>query len=313
MRLVFMGSPELAVPSLQGLIGAGYEVALVVTQPDRPSGRGLKLAPSPVALAASKLRLNIAKPHKALEAAEQLTALKPDFMVVVAFGQILPEAVLQIAPAINLHTSLLPFLRGAAPINRAIMAGQELSGVSTMLMDKGLDTGPILLQQKIKIAPDDTALSLGQRMSALGPMMLIETLEGLKKGEIALKPQNEQQASYAARLNKQEGLLDWRQSAESLDCRVRGLYPWPGTYVSVGEGSKLKLFPPTRLLTDNYHCPPGSILNYRVSLPAPVEDMLVVACGLGALALGAAQMPGKKVLPGAELARWLLDQGIESL
>lgn len=304
MGLVFMGSPELACPSLRGLVEAGCRVKLVVTQPDRPAGRGLKMAASPVGALAAELGLPVIKPFKAQQAIESIAALKPDFMVVVAFGQILPAALLEVAPAINLHTSLLPALRGAAPINRAIVNGLKQTGVSTMLIDQGLDTGPILLQQPIAIAAQDTALSLGAKMAALGPELLLKSLQGLQDGSIIPQAQDNRLASLAPRINKQEAILNWQKSAVELDCQVRGFYPWPGSH----SAGAIKFFPPTALMPDNLGKAPGTVLNRLAD-----NNFLWVACAQGALGFAQAQAPGKKRISGPEMARWLHGQGITSL
>ncbi len=301
MRLVFMGSPSLACPSLQALAEAGLKVQMVVTQPDRPAGRGLKPAASPVATLAAELGLNTIKPEKIKEAQARLALLKPDFLVVVAFGQILPQAVLALAPAINLHTSLLPALRGAAPINRAIMRGLGQTGLTTMLMDQGLDTGPVLLQRAIDIAPDDTALSLAEKMAGQGPELLLATLRGLAAGAITPKAQDNRLASLAPRLSREEAALNWHRPAQELDWQTRGLFPWPGVQTSFA-GQTIKLMPPTRLMPNNLGQAPGAILN---PLLDSQEPLLWVACANGAIGFANAQAPGKKKVSGAEMARWL--------
>lgn len=310
MRLIFMGSPQLACPSLAGLVEAGLDVPLVVTQPDRAAGRGLKLTPSPVAMAAAGLGIPAIKPEKIKNVVEQLAAVKPDYLVVVAFGQILPQAVLDLAPAINLHTSLLPALRGAAPINRAIMNGLTQTGITTMLMDKGLDTGPVLLQKKIAIAAQDTAMSLGGKMADMGPSILLETLRGLQNSTITPVPQNNALASYAPMLSREEAALNWNNPAFKLDWQTRGLFPWPGVHAFTPEGERIKLFPPTGIIEDNHGHAPGVILDSSLT---DKDDMLVVACGTHALGFAAAQAPGKKRVSGREMARWLSDRGIHHL
>jgi methionyl-tRNA formyltransferase len=321
MRLVFMGSPDLAVPSLRALHRAASEsgctIDLVITQPDRPAGRGLKLTPSPVGKEAAALGLATIKPERVAQAEAAIKEARPGCLLVVAFGQILPPEILALAPAINLHTSLLPRYRGAAPISRAIMDGLETTGLSTMLIDRGLDSGPVLLQRGLPIKAEDTALSLGRRMAAEGADLLLATLAAWAEGRLTPYPQDESQASYAPRLRREEALLNWGESAWRLSCLTRGLYPWPGSSVPLGQGRVLKLFPPVRLLPELRSFRPGDILNHRLpaacSLPLPGRDCLLVACADGAVGFAQAQSPGKQRQSGAVMARWLRDQGVESL
>jgi methionyl-tRNA formyltransferase len=320
MRLVFMGSPDLAVPSLRALHRAapesGYSLNLVITQPDRPAGRGLMLTPSPVGQEAAALGLPLIKPERVAQAQEAIGAARPDCLLVVAFGQILPPEILALAPAINLHTSLLPAYRGAAPINRAIMDGVPVTGLSTMLIDRGLDSGPVLLQRSLPIETEDTALSLSRRMAAQGADLLLETLAAWREGGLVPCPQDAGQASYAPRLRREEARLNWRESAWRLSCLTRGLYPWPGSSVLLRQGSVLKLFPPVRLLPELNSYRPGDILNHRLPgacLPPLCRDCLLVACAGGAVGFAQAQAPGKQRQAGAVMARWLRDQGVESL
>lgn len=246
-RIVFMGTPDFAVPTLQTLIDtSNFEVVGVVTQPDRPAGRGQKLQMSPVKETALAAGLPIIQPERMHLSPdyEQLIAWEPDFLVVVAFGQILRQKVLDIprvAP-INVHASLLPRWRGAAPIQAAIRAGDTYTGVTTMIMDKGLDTGPILLQDMIYIAPDETGQSLHDKLAALGALLLAHTLEWMQSGSIQPRPQPDDDAliTHAPTLAKEEGVLKWESSAVEIDRHVRAFTPWPGTSTCWGE-KRLKI------------------------------------------------------------------------
>jgi methionyl-tRNA formyltransferase len=238
-----MGSPDFAVPSLSAL-AEKYSVVGVVTQPDRPAGRGRTMQPSPVKLLARKLDLPVVQPEKLsqAEAMEQLLSWKPDVVVVAAFGQILRADVLDLPPygCINVHASLLPRWRGAAPIQAAILHGDAQTGVTIMLMDAGVDTGPILRQSSTPILPDDTAGRLSERLSRLGADLLIETLPGYLNGDIVPQPQNEADATYSPMLKKSDGELDFDQPAEKLARQIRAYQPWPGTF-TFWKGQRLKI------------------------------------------------------------------------
>jgi len=243
LRLVFMGSPEFSTPSLQAL-SAHYNVAGVVTQPDRPAGRGQTLTPPPVKAQAQQLRLPIIQPQKLRlpEAMQQLRDWKPDLIVVTAFGQILRQEVLDIPPygCVNVHASLLPRWRGAAPINAAILNGDQQTGVTIMRMDAGVDSGPLISQRAIAIQPGETALSLSERLAALGADLLVEALPGYLSGELPPQPQDISLATYAPMLKKEDGELDFKLSAMELERRVRAFQPWPGTF-TFWQGSPLKV------------------------------------------------------------------------
>lgn len=234
MRLVFLGTPAFAVPTLQAVVAAGHEVLAVVTQPDRPAGRGQQLAVSPVKQAAQALHLPVFQPERVKhpEAVAHLAALAPKAMVIVGYGQIIPQSVIDLAPLgiINVHASLLPRYRGAAPIQWAIARGETLTGVTTMRIDAGLDTGDILLQRETAIGEEETALELAPRLAAMGATLLVETLAGLEAGLIAPRPQDSAQATYAPLLKKEDGLINWNRPAPEIHNRVRGLLPWPGCY-----------------------------------------------------------------------------------
>ncbi len=242
-EIVFMGTPEFAVPTLRALI-EHHTVIGVVTQPDRPAGRNRQIQPSPVKQIALEAGIPVFQPVKLrrAEAIEDLQKWSPDVYVVAAFGQILPQAVLDIPRhgSINVHASLLPRWRGAAPIQAAIRAGDKESGVTIMKMDAGLDTGPILSQRAIALAPDETGQSLHDKLAALGSELLIETLPGYLSGAIVPQPQDDGRATYAPTIKKEEGKIDWTQSAESIERLVRAFTPWPGTY-TFWDGQLLKI------------------------------------------------------------------------
>lgn len=244
IRTVFMGSPDFSVPTLRALAAAGYELVGVVTQPDRPAGRGNKLTPPPVKVAADELGLATIQPQRLRqpEAMEQLKAWAPDLIVVAAFGQILRPEVLDLPRfgCINVHASLLPRWRGAAPIQACILAGDEESGVTIMQMDPGIDTGPMLSQRAIRLAEDETGGSLFERISALGAELLLETLPRYINGELSPQPQPAEGATYAPMLKKEDGLLDFGQPAIQLERRVRAMSPWPGAFFE-WQGAPLKI------------------------------------------------------------------------
>jgi methionyl-tRNA formyltransferase len=253
MNIVFMGTPEFALPTLKTLHHSSHSILAVITQPDKPKGRGQKLLVSPIKQYALDSDLPILQPKTVNdpEFIESLKLNRPDAIIVVAFGQILSETFLKIPKqfCINLHSSLLPKYRGAAPIHRAILNGDTKSGVTTMIMDKGMDTGDILLMQETPIHETDTAQTLHDTLSEIGGDLVLETLKRLEENTLLPVPQDHSQATYAAKLKKEEGLVHWEKSATTLSNQVRGLTPWPGTYtllnkkrlrvlkVQVGEGS----------------------------------------------------------------------------
>src|SRR5580765_2400791 len=245
LDLVFCGTPRFAVPTLEKLASAGFLIHLVVTQPDRPKGRGLELVPSPVKQSALELNLPITQPDRIKtndEFRAQLTALKPDAILVVGYGRIIPQWMLDLPPLgnINLHASLLPKYRGAAPIQWAIANGETVTGNTTMRIDAGLDTGDILLQQEIAIAPDDTAETLAPRLAEMGADLLVETLRGLEAGTIQPRRQDDSRATIAPILKKEDGLIDFNRTAEEILNRLRGFQPWPGAYTKF-RGKNLQI------------------------------------------------------------------------
>jgi methionyl-tRNA formyltransferase len=300
MRLVFLGTPAFAVPSLERLVGAGRQVLQVVTQPDRPLGRGLREAMSPVKQAALRLGLPVAQPERVRrpESVEVLRSLAPDVMVVVGYGQIIPQSIIDIPPLgiVNVHSSLLPKYRGAAPAQWAIVHGETRTGITTMRIDAGLDTGDILLVKETEIGPEENAVELNARLAALGADLLIETLDGLEAGKIAPRKQDSAQATYAPLLKKEDGIIDWGADAESIHDRVRGLQPWPGAY-TVFRGQTLHIWkaragespaPPTESPARS-----GAFLRLKP---------LTVACGTGALEVLEVQLEGRRRMSASDFA-----------
>jgi len=297
-KIVFMGTPQFAVPTLQVLISEGYEVASVITQPDRPRGRGQKVIPSPVKMLAVENHLTILQPEKLDESfLEILLAVKPELLVVVAFGQIIPGKVLGSAPwgGINVHASLLPKYRGSAPIQWAIINNEQETGLTTMFMDEGMDTGPILLQQKVPIRAGETAGELHDRLSGLAPALLLKTLKGLAEGGIEPIEQNESAATYTSKLTKEDGQLDWSWPAERLCGLIRGLDPWPGAF-TVHKGKMLKLYRCSLAETRAGGLVPGRIRGLT-------EKGLEIDTGKGAIRVREIQAPGKKRMTVQEFMR----------
>ncbi len=244
MNVVFMGTPEFATPVLHILIKNHYDIQAVVTQPDRPKGRGRIVIASPVKVLAEQHGIPVLQPEKVRkkDALQAIRDLEPDVIIVAAYGQILPESLLQIPPlgCINVHASLLPKYRGAAPINQAIIRGEQETGITTMFMDKGMDTGDILLQRKIPIEKDETAGTLHDRLCLIGAELLLETLRQLEAGTLKRIPQEHEAATYAPMLKKEDGRINWQEAAVAIDRKVRGLFPWPGAYTYF-RGKMVKL------------------------------------------------------------------------
>jgi len=295
MRIVFVGTGEIGVPSLRRLAALeGCELAGVITQPDRPAGRSLRLRPSPVKEAALAMNLPIEQPARlrSPEALAQLAALRPDLLVVAAYGQILSPAVLALPPlgCLNIHASLLPRHRGASPIHAAILAGDTRSGVTIMWMDEGLDTGDILLQEETPIGPDETAGSLHDRLAGIAPKALARALALIGAGTALRIPQDAALASYAPKLSKESGRIDWSQSAGEIDRQVRGLSPWPGAFTLFG-GEFLKIH--------RGHPLPGTAPAGEVT----AAEGLVVGCGAGLYAIEELQAAGGKRLAAEDYRR----------
>lgn len=296
-NLVFCGTPRFAVPTLDSLVEAGFQIQLVVTQPDRPKGRGLELVASPVKQRGLQLHLPIAQPEtiKKTEAfREQLTALKPEAIIVVGYGRIIPQWMLDLPPLgnINLHASLLPKYRGAAPIQWAIAQGETVTGVTTMRIDAGLDTGDILLQEEIPIAADDTAEMLAPTLASVGAKLLVETLRGLQAGTVQPRPQDHAQATLAPILKKEDGFIDFSRPASEILNRMRGFQPWPGAYTKF-RGKTLQVW---KASAQKRPFPPSEI---------KVEgDHLLVGCGNNtALEIFEVQLEGKKRSSAADFMR----------
>jgi methionyl-tRNA formyltransferase len=288
MDLVFCGTPRFAVPSLEKLAASGHRVHLVVTQPDRPKGRGLELVASPVKESALKLGLPIIQPDRIKNNEEfraQLAAIKADAIIVVGYGRIIPQWMLDLPPLgnINLHASLLPKYRGAAPIQWAIANGETVTGNTTMRIDAGLDTGDILLQQELAIAAEDTAETLAPRLAAMGADILVETLRGVEAGTIQPRPQDNSQSSLAPILKKEDGLADFSRPASEIANRIRGFQPWPGVYTRF-RGKNLQI------LKAN-----AASSSAPISELQTIESRLLVGCGKNtAIEIIELQLEGKK-------------------
>ncbi|KAB5621087.1 methionyl-tRNA formyltransferase [Pseudomonas putida] len=294
MRIVFAGTPEFATEHLKALLASPYEIVAVYTQPDRPAGRGQKLMPSAVKALALAHDIPVYQPQtlRNADAQAELAALKPDLMVVVAYGLILPQAVLDIPRlgCINSHASLLPRWRGAAPIQRAVEAGDAESGVTVMRMEAGLDTGPMLLKVTTPISDDDTGGSLHDRLAQLGPGAVVQAIAGLADGSLQGEVQDDALATYAHKLNKDEARLDWSRPAVELERLIRAFNPWPVCHSTL-DGETVKVLG-ANLSTGKGE--PGEILSAS-------KDGLVVACADGALSLTRLQLPGGKALAFSDL------------
>nr|WP_213393931.1 methionyl-tRNA formyltransferase [Yoonia sp.] len=292
MRIIFMGTPEFSVPVLDALVAAGHDIAAVYTQPPRPAGRGKKDRPQAVHLRALELGLPVRHPVSLRnpQAQAEFADLNADIAVVVAYGLILPQAVLD-APrlgCLNIHASLLPRWRGAAPIHRAIMAGDAQTGVCIMQMEAGLDTGPVLLREATGIAPDDTTGALHDRLSAMGALLVVEALRRLP--DLTREPQPAEGVTYAAKIDKAEARVDWAQPAASVARQINGLSPFPGAWCDVA-GERVKLL--------------GAVEAQGDAAPGTVLDGFTIACATGAVRITTAQREGKRALPVAEVLRGL--------
>jgi methionyl-tRNA formyltransferase len=289
MRIIFMGTPEFAVPSLRALIESGEDVVAVVTQPDKPKGRGLEVAPPPTKILAEKNGIPVLQPTKIKteEFFNELKRFNPDLICVAAYGKILPKNLLELPPygCINVHASLLPKYRGAAPINWAIIRGEKVTGITTMKMDEGMDTGDMLLKEEVSIDDEDTGETLSEKLSEIGARLLIRTLNLLKEGKLNFIPQDHTQATYAPMLKKEDGNIDWKKSAEEIRNHIRGALPWPGAYTNL-EGKLLKIYK-ARLAEGEGK--PGEVIKSQ-------PGFLRVATGKGALDILEIQIEGGKKL-----------------
>ncbi len=292
MTLVFLGTPSFAVPTLERIVQAGHRVLAVFTQPDRPKGRGGELAAPPVKETALRLGLPVYQPERIRrpEAVEQLKQMRPDAMVVVGYGQIIPQSIIDIPRhgIVNVHASLLPKYRGAAPIQWAIANGEARTGVTTMRIDAGLDTGDMLLKWETSIGPEENAVELGQRMAQAGADLLVQTLAGIDAGSVLPEPQDNSKASLAPILKKEDGVIDWNWPAPKIAGRARGFLPWPGTY-SFFRGQILHIWK-ARVAGETGAGAPGRLV--------PLKKRLLVTAGeASALELLEVQIEGRKRMP----------------
>jgi len=298
MKIVFMGTPEFAVPSLNGIYNSGHTISLVITQRDKPKGRGKKVLPTPVKEKALALGLEVYQPDSvnSKESIERLKEINPDCIVVAAFGQILKEGVSNAAKygCLNVHASLLPKYRGAAPINWAVINGEEKTGITIMKMDKGLDTGDILKIREIKIEEDDDSSTIADKLAKLGGELIVETLADLENGSITPIPQDDKLASYAPMLSKEIGRIDWSSNGENIRNLVRGLKPWPLAYTHYdGENIKIHKVRKVQKFSDK---PNGTVV--KVS-----DEGIFVNCNDSCIVIEELQFPGKKKLHVSEYLR----------
>jgi len=308
-RIIFMGTPDFSVPALKALHKSGHKVDLVITRPDQPMGRGKIITLSPVKKRAIELGYKVIQPDsmktKAVE--ERLSELEPDFFVVVAFGHILPKNILAIpkTAAINIHASLLPKYRGAAPIQWAIINGEKETGVTAMLMDEGMDTGDILLCSKVAIRPDDTSATLHDRLASIGADLLIRTLGDFETDDIHPVSQDHSQATHAPLLKKGDGHIDWSKPAEKLESFIRGVTPWPGAFTFHGD-KQLKIFK-TKPLPINAEKTPGTVLDgfpdeMRITTGKGVLSILEIQAASGKRLMIKNFLQGYKIPPGTVLS-----------
>jgi methionyl-tRNA formyltransferase len=291
-RLIFMGTPQFAVPTLEALIEKGHKILAVVTQPDRPKGRGRKRVPSPVKELAVTHQIKLLQPQKVSDDhfCDQIREMEPDMAIVVAFGQILKKNLLTIPGwgVINIHASLLPKYRGAAPIEWAILNSESKTGLTVMRMDEGLDTGPILFQKEVPILEDETAGQLHDRLSQLAGQVIIEALSHMTKTQVKEIPQDDSLASYASKIEKGDSLVDWKQPATRISCLIRALDPRPGAYTLL-EGKQIKLFSSTVVDGRGLDGVPGRVVRHT-------KDAIHVDTGQGMIGIREIQYPGKKRL-----------------
>lgn len=296
MRIVFMGTPDFAVPSLEALLCSPDQVVGVVTQPDRPKGRGQTLTPPPIKVLCQREGLPFLQPTKMKdpEFLDALRAWQPDLIAVTAFGRILPPVILELPPqgCINVHGSLLPKYRGAAPIQWAVINGETETGITTIMMDAGMDTGDMLLQERVQIEPDETAGALSPRLAAVGGRLLVETIRRLKKGDLPRLPQDHTQATMAPLLKKEDGVIDWRRPAIEIANQVRGMSPWPGAYTYAGKERWMvcRATATGELAVDH---PPGSVARSG-------KEGILVATGQGLLTITELQPANSRKMSAAQ-------------
>jgi methionyl-tRNA formyltransferase len=301
-RIIFAGSPDFAVPALQGLVAGPHKVVAVLTQPDRPAGRGRKLTPSPVKAAAVEADLMVLQPEtlRDVTVQQQLARLKPDLMIVVAYGLLLPVEVLRLPKhgCVNLHASLLPRWRGASPIHAAILAGDAQTGVGIMQMDEGLDTGPVYVSEALPIGASETTTELDLRLATLGTELLDKYLDAILAGELQANAQPEEGVSYAGRIKKIDGLIDWQQSAVEVERQIRAYSGWPVAH-TLFNGEPLRCLEARAVNADESQSeqlsPPGALLGLE-------QDGLYVQTGEGVLALSRVQLAGRKPVTAREFA-----------
>jgi methionyl-tRNA formyltransferase len=290
--IIFMGTPDFSVPSLKALIKKDHNILAVVTQPDRPKGRGRKTASSPVKKVATEFQIEVLQPEKASDPlfCEEIRRKDPDLLIVVAFGQILKKSLLHIPSwgALNVHASLLPKYRGPAPIHWAILEREDRTGLTAMKMDEGLDTGPILFQKEIDILDDDTAGVLHDRLARLSGEFLIKTLEGMATNRFKERPQNQAEATYAPKIGRNMSLIEWDQRAHTVSALIRALDPWPGAHTTF-KGRKIKVFSARVSEVEAKDAFPGSIVGQE-------EGAIFVQAAEGLVEIKEMQMPGKKRL-----------------
>jgi len=299
LRIIFMGTPDFAVPTLRAILEAGHEVVSAYTQPPRAAGRGMALRESPVHQAAEDAGLAVATPErlKGADEQERFRALDADVAVVVAYGLILPRAILD-APrfgCFNVHASLLPHWRGAAPINRAIMAGDRETGVSIMRMEEGLDAGPVCLEARVAIGPEETAGELHDRLAMIGASLMVSALQKFEQGNLSCRRQHDEGATYAPKLDPKETRINWRLLARDVHDRIRGLSPHPGAWFEIGLNGKRERVKVLRSVIASGAGMPGMIL----------DDHLTVACGEGAVRLTEVQRAGKRPMSAEDFLRGL--------
>ncbi len=299
LRILFMGSPKIAVPSLRALVESHHTLVGVVSQPDRPAGRGQNLTSPAVALFAKEKGLKLFQPERIKgngELLQEIKKLSPDVIVIVAYGRILPKEILELPPlkSINLHFSFLPKYRGAAPMQWALMNGEEETGVTTFFLVEKVDAGPILLQKKMVIEPEDNVEILGHRLANAGAQILLETIDQLKSGDLQALPQNDAEATLAPPLKKEDGLIDWNRKAKSIHNQIRGTNPWPGAF-TLYKGKILKIHK-TIEIREKKPKSPGEIL-------ASSLEGLEVSCREGTLLIKEVQMEGKKKMDVSEFLK----------
>lgn len=297
LGIVFMGTPDFAVPTLKNLIGNNYYIKAVVTQPDRPKGRGKKISYSPVKQEAMGHGFKILQPEKlSTEFINNLVELKPDLIIVVAYGKILPESVLRTPPlgCVNVHASLLPQYRGAAPIHRALINGEKTTGITTMYMTKGMDTGDIILQRDTNIKEDETVGLLHDRLAEMGAEVLLETIEYIVKGNVFRREQDQEKATYAPPLKREEEIINWEDSARNIFNQVRGMNPWPGAYTFFKE-KRLKIWG-SRVAQEEGSFKPGKVLKIN-------EEGIKIGTGKGILLATELQLSGSRKMSAVDFLK----------